>query len=499
MKRLHYLSLFIVALFATSCSYNELPEELRVEPIFEDKITLNVETRAETYEGKALDQEYFVTAQDLENFVKFRRDASKRPDLSVKEVVSYGFDSSQTLFYILNYDKGWEVVSADKRTQPTLAHGDEGSFTMDTDNEAMKFWMNRTANGVLVQRQTSEDETTTRSETADDPEEVNEYVQFWNDISPTTQNTRGGIEIPTWGPLNPIDTTVIIGIKRRYYLPNVVNYRSEITTRIGSTLLTSWGQGAPWNNFCPFRTDTITPQGEGVRSPAGCTATAGAQLLYHLKTVNNWNLQAPMDAFCNGDIDNYEQSFSYSSPLVWNYMAVNSNGTLGQCYKSAVLIAHTGYISNMEYGNTGSGASLKELQSGLANYYNISCDRASFSSSTAIANLNFSPVVISGFYNQENGHSWIIDEYIKTTTYIDRYYIETTQELSYPELCMLTIEDATGYITDTSSSSQFHMNWGWDGYCDGYYGLSSDRWQVDSDDGPYDLYTKMLYNFTLNQ
>lgn len=492
MKRLHYLSLFIVALFATSCSYNELPEELRVEPIFEDKITLNVETRAETYEGKALDQEYFVTAQDLENFVKFRRDASKRPDLSVKEVVSYGFDSSQTLFYILNYNEGWEVISADKRTQPTLAHGDEGSFTMDTDNEAMKFWMNRTANGVLVQRQTSEDETTTRSETADDPEDVNEYVQFWNDISPTTQNTRGGIEIPTWGPLNPIDTTVTIGVAKKYYLNHIMDSYSE-SDEYGPYIETDWGQENPWNECCPKINDTTCV--------AGCAPISHSQMLYYI--VNRYSLDILVYEDIVSTIENGVYHFDKINPSTswWDMMATNSADTIVHSTRySAALITHVGDLLNTEYGITSSSTTSRVGKQLVFAYYNIDCTYSTGYSPSVVKSQirdRHMPIIVRG-ENSEGGHSWIIDGCCDSQIVIKKYYIYSYRELTDAELLTYTREDADGFDTATYSSlGEIHMNWGWDGTSDGWY---SDVYSAPTNDpyDPYDEDVEMMYGFIPN-
>lgn len=485
MKRLHYLSLFIVALFATSCSYNELPEELRVKPIFEDKITLNVETRAETYEGKALDQEYFVTAQDLENFVKFRRDASKRPDLSVKEVVSYGFDNSQTLFYILNYDKGWEVVSADKRTQPTLAHGDEGTFSMDTDNEAMKFWMNILADVVLDQRQISDNETLTRSETADEPQEVSDYVQFWDDIK------HNNLLLPESRS----------GETYSYVVETEINSRIDV---YGQELATLWGQSTPWNEFCPFVSDDTTE----CRSPAGCVAVAGAQMMYYLK--NHFQIDditAPLSVSCTGTIDSYIRTFNNFSSAAWTYMATTKNDrTLQNRYFSARFIAYIGELVGVDYGENSSGADTTDLPETVFDHYGISCvltedfDLSIIKQNTA----RKLPIVIRGKDAMlfGSGHAWIIDRYKKDVIETIKYYAIFDSPQTEEYLSTLDKSDATKRsVTTTITSESLYMNWGWSGDDNGWFATAPDDWWLEDNGGDsYRLkyYIKMIHNFSVN-
>ena len=502
MTRLYRLLLLALFGLITACSYNELPENLTPLPINKDGLVLNVETRAETYDGKALDEEYFVTAQDLANFVKYRRSASKRSDLAVKEVKSYGFDSSQTLFYILNYDKGWEVVAADKRVQPTLAHGDSGEFTMECDNEAMKFWMNMLADGILQTRlgnfEKEGEEITASAESkepTDDPQ--SDHTAFWNAISPAQEDaTRNPIiNIPTPGPL---DTLIIFPPTlptevRRYYIPNARVTRSEAVT-VGTIAPTVWGQYGFCNSYCP------TIAGESGRAPAGCVAIAGAQLLYSLYYHNGWSMITPLNAVCTGNTSQSDpgQSFSHYSTLPWGYMAIVDNASESDFrrLKTAVLIAYIGKISGMKYDKEGSGTSIDSLKFGLENNYSITCSNTSFNNSLAILSLNRTPIIIAGSnkWLWYDGHAWLIDQYIKTTTYIDKYYIDTTQELSAIDLAQLTIEDATGYTTDTAISKQFHMNWGWNGQDNGYYGLSPDKWET-SDGDTYQYSLNMLYGF----
>lgn len=490
MRAKHFLpTLFLMGLMV-ACSYNELPVELPLLEVAEEE-SLNVETRAETYDGKALDQEYFVTAADLENYVRYRRGTSKRSTFSVKEVKSYGFDSSQTLFYILNFDKGWEVVAADKRVQASLAYGDSGEFTMDCDNEPMKFWMNMLADGVLQTRLNKDVDTSSFSaaEKSDLEERRKANVDFWNFVSSHSPATRGDVIIPIWGPhLPPPDSLGGELVMRRYYIPNGVVTDDSFSIQ-GTQVETLWGQESPWNWYCPFAPNTTT------LCPAGCTAVAAAQLLYHLRMDDGWEITAPEEVVCD---NNNVPSFNSHSYDVWNDMALTASDNWNDCLMSAQLISYVGDICNMDYALEGSGASFEDLQNGLEEKYNITSSILDYNSSTIFSELSFYPVMVGGFRDilHDNGHSWLIDEYRYLSTVRKRYYIETFLELTAADLAQMTIEDATGYSTEYSSSSHFHMNWGYDGDNNGYYGLGPEEWQYPGRN-PYKYYVQLLCNLNL--
>ncbi len=491
MKKLRLLISLCVALFSVACSYNELPENLKTTTTFEDKIALNVETRAETYEGQALDQEYFVTATDLENFVNFRRKESDRSNLSVREVKSYGFDSSQTLFYILNYDKGWEVVAADKRVQPTLAHGDDGTFTMDTDNEPMKFWMNMLADGVLKTRQTSDIATRTSADNAEEETtDVNQHLKFWETISPSKDSTRGGLT-PIWGPLTPIDS-IGIGIRKKYYLPHVMDSYSE-STYYGPYIETSWGQESPWNVCCPTINNT--------RCLAGCTPVSCGQMLYFLVNRYDLDIITYEDIECT-ILENGEYVFDKYNPstTLWENMATwDSDATHNTQYVSALLV-HLGDLLGTTYGITSSSTPCEAEKEYVFDYYNFNCTYLNaYSSSTVKSQIKdrSMPVMVRG-ENSEGGHSWIIDGCCDFRNIIKKYYIYSSMDLTDSDLLAYTKEDADGYDTITYSSlGMIHMNWGWGGTANGWY---SDVYSAPSNrpDDPYDENVEIMYGFIPN-
>ncbi|MBP3439790.1 MAG: C10 family peptidase [Tidjanibacter sp.] len=482
MNRFRHLLLLALLGLITACSYNELPENLSPLTIENDGLVLQVETRAETYKGQSLDQEYFVTAADLENFVKYRRIASKRSDLTVKEVKSYGFDSSQTLFYILNYDKGWEVISADKRIQPTLAHGDSGEFTMDSDNEAMKFWMNMLADGILRKRQTYESNIT---RAALHGKEV-DYVLFWNMIGNANQqlfiddhSTKG-----TYGYL--VETENI---------PRTDTYGNELNTE--------WGQNYPWNAFCPYTNDSHDEY-----APAGCVAVAGAQAIYYLRDHFQMDdATAPLAATCTGTIDSYLRIFDNLSTATWTYMAeTETDGTLQNRLFSARFIAYIGHLVGVDYGEDSSSASTTHLRERVFDFYGISSVLTEeFNLSIIKQNVeNNLPVVIRGKDAMlfGSGHSWVIDQYRRDVVDNIKYYAIFSSPQTDEYISTLDKSDATRcQVTTTVISETLHMNWGWAGVNNGWFATIPDDWWLkdsDGDDFRFKYYIRMIHDFSID-
>lgn len=503
MKRLRLLSIPLFVVLFVGCSYNELPEELGVDLPIDERISLNVETRAEVYNGEELDREYFVTATDLENFVKFRRNTSKRSNLSVKEVKSYGFDSSQTLFYILNYNDGWEVVAADKRVQPSLAHGDSGEFTMDCDNEPMKFWMNMLAEDVLQTRRnhaepqsttTSADTATTNSTNSGTPavsSSEEQYVDFWVGINATEDNTK--VKFPS----DPIP--VPDDMYRYRYL--IDTEQETVNIDIGPLLETTWGQSTPWNTYCPLKTD-----GSNERAPAGCVAVAGAQTMYYLRNFFDLEVLSPISGICTGNINNYQQTLTNLSYTAWDNMAHDLYEPTYNTNLSALLLAYIGMMLEVDYGNDGTSADTMDLPDKVFTPYGIDCNTSDdYDSDHIIQNVTDSlPVILRGrdALLFGSGHAWVTDGYRREVIRTTKYYIRSVTMLTQAQLAELDKTDANQTVVEDSLTAEYiHMNWGWSASQDRWFSLAPEEWWLkdnNGDDFRLRYYIKMIHDFRPN-
>ena len=51
-------------------------------------------------------------------------------------------EENDTLFYLVNYEKGWKLIAADRRVQPIVAESSESSFDGDIHTPGMGLWLN---------------------------------------------------------------------------------------------------------------------------------------------------------------------------------------------------------------------------------------------------------------------------------------------------------------------------------------------------------------------
>ena len=194
---------------------------------------------------------------------------------------------------------------------------------------------------------------------------------------------------------------------------------AEIITK-GPLITTQWGQEEPYNNNCPTR--------NGVRCLTGCVATAMAQIMNYYRYPDNGTF----------DWDNMDDTY-------YSY-------TADQAAAVAKLMRSCGSAVSMSYGTSVSTAYDEAVNTALVNNFGylgslayVNRSRASTESWYELIKSeidNYHPIYYSG-KNSDNynsiGHAFIVD----------------------------------GYQINTSGTTLFHINYGWDGYCDGYYSLGN--------------------------
>jgi hypothetical protein len=223
-----------------------------------------------------------------------------------------------------------------------------------------------------------------------------------------------------------------------------------VSTQKGPFLSTTWGQGCGYNDLCPTNTS-------GMRCghfPTGCVATAMAQIMRY-----------------------------WQRPTTYNWASMASNwGT----FETARLMSDIGTSVSMSYSDNGSGAPHENIPGSFKNTFGYASatniDYQLNSYSTVQSNLNYSrPVLLCG-YNTKNtswfgmvveyqdGHEWVCDGYLET-----QYY-------------WCNSDGTGGGVTYLS----FHMNWGWDGASDGWYGF--DNWAPSGTNRNYQYARRAIVN-----
>lgn len=210
------------------------------------------------------------------------------------------------------------------------------------------------------------------------------------------------------------------------YVANRTATRAAFT---GEKLLKTaeWNQMAPFNKYTPNNYVT------------GCVATAGAIVMKHhgypAKGVGNhsynWNGQK-LTA-------NFEHDYD------WANMPTKYTGDNDEAFEGvARLMADLGVAVEMQYAKGGSGATMEDLVTALQKYFGYS----KYARLLAIADLGAGvwngrlraeidanrPILYSAVDSNVGGHSFVIDGY---------------------------------------KDESFSVNWGWGGYCDGFYRIGA--------------------------
>ena len=216
------------------------------------------------------------------------------------------------------------------------------------------------------------------------------------------------------------------------YKANTTSTRAEFT---GEKLLNTakWNQGAPFNKYTPNNYVT------------GCVATAGAIVMKHhgypAKGVGShsytWNGQ------------NLTASFEHDYD--WANMPVMYTGDNDAAFDGvARLMSDLGIAVNMQYANGGSASALEDLVTALKKYFGYS----KYARHLKIEDLGAEawngrlraeidanrPVLYAASDANVGGHSFVIDGY---------------------------------------KDESFRVNWGWGGYCDGFYRVGALNPEVD--------------------
>lgn len=242
----------------------------------------------------------------------------------------------------------------------------------------------------------------------------------------------------------------------QYQAATYANYQA-----IAPMLKTTWGQGAPYNAYCPDPANpTLEPGTSTVHSYVGCVATAIAQIMkYHTwptvgKGNNHYNWFYSGTNYIDLSCDYSQPAFFQWSQMLDSYKKTNATG-----------------------GTSITGTQDQKDAVALFNYaVAIGCD------------MNFG-INASGSYGWDGARALIENfNYDKALNYIERQYYTHDEWISmiYSELVANSpvyyegINKANGkdsghaFVVDGyDKDGYFHINWGWEGMSDGFYLLTA--------------------------
>jgi len=222
-------------------------------------------------------------------------------------------------------------------------------------------------------------------------------------------------------------------------------------TVVGPLIPTRWNQNKYYNDLCPLVSD-----GPNGHAYTGCVATAMAQIMkYHNYPSHGIGTHSYSwhDQTLSADFGANTYDWEHMNPYYQYYYDDNgvyqglSTPSAEELTAVATLMYHCGVSVDMNYGGSGTGGSAAVtayVADALKTYFNYSPDIEYKSkenyeedewASMLKAELDASrPLQYSG-RSSGGGHSFVCDGY--------------------------------------NDANYFHFNWGWSGYCDGYFLLNN--------------------------
>lgn len=429
MKKLFLLSLLVVILGGCQRDNNQDLENNNVKALTEEE----VKVIALHYQGNSISLDDAIDEANavLGSLGNSTKSSNKRTVKNVEVVTgSRDFltkgggimDGSDTLIYIVNFtnEEGFVLVSGDTRTEQILAASETGNINVNEEIEE--------SSGVNVFLANAEILFEEQIMLAEEKETklLDEVLAKIGEGEDTRSRRRNNINVKT-GAWENVD-------------------------RINPLVQVTWGQRDPYNNNAPLIS--------GQRPPAGCVATAIAQVMsYHRFPLSyNWST---INQHTNSRWGSHAPAHAEIARL-FRTIADNVNMQWGLNRSGAWVYDAPSHFSKMGYRNTGK-------------YQGYNFDKIKLSI------LDRLPVIISGYAIEETykkrkwflgkkktyksykeGHAWVIDGLITRRRLVE---VERRGRIIY------------SYY---QYESLVNCNYGWNGMDDGYYNSAA----FDTNKGP---------------
>ncbi|MDE7386603.1 MAG: C10 family peptidase [Muribaculaceae bacterium] len=187
-----------------------------------------------------------------------------------------------------------------------------------------------------------------------------------------------------------------------------------------------WGQGYPYNEYCPI-IDTR-------HTLAGCVAVATAQLMAVHKFPESHN--------------GYNYNWDLMTSSTYQYYWSDASEQIARLLHQLGLRENL----NMKYGLNGSGASYSKVPPTLKSFGYSTAEVINYDTYQVIPELkNGYPILVRGV-SADGGHMWLVHGLLERTREVKEYL-------------------SNGKLSSTYNETHWYVqcNWGWNGYDDGYY------------------------------
>lgn len=210
----------------------------------------------------------------------------------------------------------------------------------------------------------------------------------------------------------------------------------ESKPAVAPLLKTKWAQGTPFNNDLPIY--------NGQRCITGCVATALAQVMYYYQYPVGKTTEIPGYTTRTNRI---KVNRLPATTFNWSQMALSYKGNTTSAQNAAVahLMEYCSKAVQANLDPSATGASMYNQKDALYLYFgyrnSLKLKDRNYMSTTQWSQMLYEevaagrPVLYAGFPSYGSGHAFVLDGY--------------------------------------DGSGMFHFNWGWGGYCDGYFKLDA--------------------------
>lgn len=395
-------------------------------------------------------------------------------------------EKDDTLLYVYKKQSGgWTIYASDMRVPAIIAHSDEGAFDDLMKIDGAKLWIQSIAEDIAAIKQVEDDKLNFSLE------EIELNRTFWQSISCPNELFKEDINLSS---TRSVGNSSLIP-KGHYELEFSESFIEAYDT-IPRLTTTNWAQGHPYNSFCPYKSDYSE------RSPAGCAAIAGAQMLYFLHYKLGVPATAPSEAYCNGNNVSYSWAQTNYTSNIWDSMATNAA-------MAAPLIADVGRRVNMTYGDDGSSAYTSNLVNSVFAPYGISCTYSVYNETNLRNSLQSGiPVILSAssMGNDSDpgttGHAFIADRYIRNRIKTVNQYGWVYESSSNNDILPF-VPRKIEYTYSSPVIGMIGINWGWGAlyniYTDNsWYTLTGDWINELASERNWNINRHMIYNFSCN-
>ena len=229
------------------------------------------------------------------------------------------------------------------------------------------------------------------------------------------------------------------------------------TQSVTPLLTTTWGQGAPYNHYCP----TLN----GRKLITGCVTTAVAQIMrYH-----QWPVQGVGE--CRAEVHNLDTTYTeiaLGEEYRWHRMKAHyGRGAKMKANDVARLMRDVGHAVGVRYTPVLTSAHMASVPRALAEHFQYA---------PAMRQVHRS------HYTDEDWDGLLVAELMARRPV---YY--STRSTRF---------DGHAFVVcGMDERGRYYVNWGWDGHCDGYFDFDA----VAADGAPYNYVQSAIVNIAPNR